>query len=276
MRARHPWEIARAACILDLIQGMDFELVADIGAGDLYFAQELHRRHPGRLIAVDTGYGYPTERDGILLLNSLSQLGNQSLDMVLLMDVLEHVPDDRQLLEEVLRKVKPGGHVLITVPAFPFLFWAHDRVRGHFRRYRRRQLHALLRGLQAERMLSFYFFAAPFLFSAHDRVRGHFRRYRRRQLHALLRGLQAERMLSFYFFAAPFLVRCLQRLLPRLARRRRARGIAAWRLGEDHLITRGLVALLRADFSLGRRLAEVGIPWPGLSICLIIRKRSAS
>lgn len=163
MRARHPWEIARAACILDLIQGMDFALVADIGAGDLYFARELHRRHPGRLIAVDTGYGYPTERDGILLLNSLSQLGNQSLDMVLLMDVLEHVQDDRELLEDVLRKVKPGGYLLITVPAFPFLFSAHDRVRGHFRRYRRRQLHALLRGLQAERVLSFYFFAAPFL-----------------------------------------------------------------------------------------------------------------
>jgi len=231
---RHPWELARAACILGLIEQRDFEAVADIGAGDLYFAREVLRRHPGRILAVDKGYGCAAELDGILLLNSLSDVGDNSLDLAFPMDVLEHEQDDRRFLEEVFRKVKLGGRLIITVPAYPFLF------------------------------------------SAHDRFPGHFRRYRRRQLHTLLRGLETEHVQSFHFFTALFLLRCLQLLLPKRRRGPLAQGIAAWTLGEDHFITRCLVALLKADFGLGRRMAEVGIPWPGLSICLLIRKRSAS
>jgi SAM-dependent methyltransferase len=231
---RHPWEIARAACILGLIGSGDFETVADFGAGDLYFARELSRRYPARTLAVDRGYERATELEGIRLRNSLSDVGDGSLDLAFLMDVLEHEQDDRRFLEDAFRKVKPGGRLVVTVPAYPCLFSAHDRSLGHLRRYRRCQFYTLLRDLEVE---------------------------------------QAQ---SFHFFTLPLLLRCLQLLLPKRGRRPSAEGIAAWRLGGDHFITRWLIALLKADFGHGRRLAEVGIPWPGLSICLIIRKRSAS
>jgi len=231
---RHPWELARAACILGLIEQRDFEAVADIGAGDLYFAREVLRRHPERMIAVDTGYERAAEIDGILLLNHLSEVADGSLDLAFLMDVLEHEQDDRGFLGEAFRKLKPGGRLVITVPAFEFLF------------------------------------------SAHDVFLGHFRRYRRRQLHDLQRGLDAELVQSFYFFASLFLLRCLQVLFAKSRLRTFGKGVSGWTSAKDHPMTRCLVALLKADFALGRRLALSGIHLPGLSICLIIRKRSAS
>ena len=106
---RHPWEVARAACLLALVADGDFTTVADIGAGDLYFAREFLKQHPGRLIAVDKGYEHVAELDGILLRKSLSDVADNSLDLAFLMDVLEHVQDDRGVLEEALRKFKPRG-----------------------------------------------------------------------------------------------------------------------------------------------------------------------
>ena len=229
---RHPWEVARAACILGLIGDRDFGTVADIGAGDLYFAGELLRRHPGRLIAVDKGYERVAELDGILLRKSLSDVADNSLDLAFLMDVLEHEQDDRGFLEEALRTLKPGGQLVITVPAYPFLF------------------------------------------SAHDVFLGHCKRYHRSQLHDLLRGLETERVQSFYFFTSLFLLRCVQVLLAKFRLRTFGKGVSGWTLAGSHPVTRCLVAMLRADFALGRRLASGGIHLPGLSICLIIRKRS--
>lgn len=231
---RHPWEVARAICILGLIEDRDFGTVADIGAGDLYFAGELLKRHPGRLIAVDKGYQRIAEQNGILLLSSLSDVADNSLDLAFLMDVLEHAQDDRGVLEEALRKLKPGGRLVITVPAYQFLF------------------------------------------SAHDVMLGHCRRYRRSQLKDLLHGFDAELVQSFYFFASLFLLRCLQVLFAKALIRIFGTGISGWTFTTDHLITRGLVALLKADFTLERWLARNGVHLPGLSICLIIRKKSVS
>jgi len=160
---RHPWELARAACILGLLPPGGLGRVGDIGAGDLYFARELLKRGPSRLAAVDPGYPRAEERDGIALYPSLGQLADGSLELAFLMDVLEHEPDDRRLLEEALRTLAPGGRLVVTVPAFGFLFSAHDAFLGHLRRYRRRTLQGLLRGLDAEPAELFHFFTTLFL-----------------------------------------------------------------------------------------------------------------
>ena len=63
-----------------------------------------------------------------------------SQDLISLFDVLEHTPDDGPVLTEVLRALRPGGHVVVSVPAYQFLYANNDRVAHHFRRYTRGDL----------------------------------------------------------------------------------------------------------------------------------------
>ncbi len=87
---------------------------------------------------------------------SLSQPGDQA-HVYLLMDILEHVPDDFLLLSQVLSAVPPGAHVLITVPAGQTLWSAHDVSFGHYRRYDRARFERLWAGLPIEpRLVSYY------------------------------------------------------------------------------------------------------------------------
>ena len=63
---------------------------------------------------------------------------------VTLLDVLEHISDDRATLEAVHKLLVPEGQLLMTVPAFPFLWGAHDVAHHHQRRYRAKGLRQLL------------------------------------------------------------------------------------------------------------------------------------
>ncbi|MEQ9641497.1 MAG: class I SAM-dependent methyltransferase [Alphaproteobacteria bacterium] len=67
-----------------------------------------------------------------------------SFDLVVMLDVLEHVPDDAGSLAAALRMVKPGGRLLLTVPGYPFLWSAHDEAHHHLRRYAWRDLVKLI------------------------------------------------------------------------------------------------------------------------------------
>ena len=76
-------------------------------------------------------------------------------DVVLLMDVIEHVEDDFELLSRVLGPLRAGAHVLITVPADPQLWSPHDESFGHWRRYEAQRLRLTWQGLPVtERLLS--------------------------------------------------------------------------------------------------------------------------
>jgi SAM-dependent methyltransferase len=63
-----------------------------------------------------------------------------SFDLITCLDVIEHTPDDRQTLAELYRVCRPGGFLLVTVPAHQFLWSAHDVYNHHYRRYSRRRL----------------------------------------------------------------------------------------------------------------------------------------
>lgn len=74
-------------------------------------------------------------------------------DLVLLMDVLEHVEDDYAFLSGVLARLEPGAHVLVTVPADPALWSAHDEASCHWRRYEEERLRGVWEGLPVETRL---------------------------------------------------------------------------------------------------------------------------
>jgi SAM-dependent methyltransferase len=78
-------------------------------------------------------------------------------DLVTCLDVIEHTPDDRVTLSELRRVCKPGGWLLVTVPAYQALWSLHDDANHHFRRYNRPTLRAAAEesGWQLRRMTSF-------------------------------------------------------------------------------------------------------------------------
>ncbi len=63
--------------------------------------------------------------------------GDASYDVVIASDVIEHIKDDITALKNLWSFVRPGGQLVITVPAFQFLYGKRDKAWGHFRRYDR-------------------------------------------------------------------------------------------------------------------------------------------
>lgn len=77
-----------------------------------------------------------------------------SFDLVTALDVIEHLDDDTAGLREMRRVLRPGGRVLLFVPAFMFLWGVQDDVSHHRRRYRLPQLRSVVQaaGFEVERM----------------------------------------------------------------------------------------------------------------------------
>ncbi|GAB7140312.1 hypothetical protein RsTz2092_02600 [Deferribacterales bacterium RsTz2092] len=176
---RHPWELSRAECILGIIPQPSNTYIhttyihtyihtyADIGSGDNYFAKKLLDKTQGKVFAVDLAFPDAQRDDGgVICLNNIEKLEDKSIDCVLLMDVLEHVEDEGAFLKGVLNKLSDNGSVVITVPAWQFLWSPHDSFVGHFRRYRKGRLLRLLvdNNLIVEK--SHYFYTSLFVLSA--------------------------------------------------------------------------------------------------------------
>ena len=88
---------------------------------------------------------------------------SNSFDLIVAGDFLQSVSDDRTALRELLRVLKDGGLLCLTVPAYAFLWSEQDERRGHFRRYRTSELRRKLTtcGFQVQR--ASYFVTAPFV-----------------------------------------------------------------------------------------------------------------
>ena len=67
-----------------------------------------------------------------------------SYDTVVLLNVLEHIPDDHQALGDIYESLAPGGKMVLWVPAFEALYSKFDQRIGHYRRYRENELLALV------------------------------------------------------------------------------------------------------------------------------------
>jgi 2-polyprenyl-3-methyl-5-hydroxy-6-metoxy-1,4-benzoquinol methylase len=87
-------------------------------------------------------------------------------DLVLLMDVLEHVDDDVGLLKAYVDKVPSGSRFLMTVPAFQFLWSGHDDFLEHKRRYTLAQLETVARDAGLNVKQGTYYFGLVFPIAA--------------------------------------------------------------------------------------------------------------
>lgn len=83
---------------------------------------------------------------------------DDSLDLVTAFDVIEHIEDEPAALGELRRITRTGGHVILSVPAYPFMWSPDDDLAEHKRRYTRGVLDARLQstGFRVERISYFY------------------------------------------------------------------------------------------------------------------------
>jgi SAM-dependent methyltransferase len=160
---RHWWYRGRRRVLSAVLDGLELPREArllDAGCGS------------GRTLDMLAGYGAPAGTElNPLGVQASRQRGHDveqaavealpyaddSFDLVTCLDVIEHTDDDVKSLRELRRVTKPQGHLVVTVPAHPWLWSNHDVVNLHRRRYTRRSLRqaAESAGWQIDRMTGF-------------------------------------------------------------------------------------------------------------------------
>jgi SAM-dependent methyltransferase len=123
--------------------------VAEVGAGAGSFSTLLLETNMSSLVAFEPSHNmYPLLREALAgderarAVNGFFHGGNteERFDSILYVNVLEHVEDEVSELANARDWLDPNGHLLIFVPALPWLYSELDRQVGHFRRYRKRDL----------------------------------------------------------------------------------------------------------------------------------------
>lgn len=160
----HWYYRSKASALLDYVKKLNPQSVLDVGAGSGFFSKELLEKTEAKeALCIDTSY--PSERNELVAgkpVRYCTRSGPIDADLVLMMDVLEHVDSDIGLLSEYVDKVSSGAHFLVTVPAFSFLWSGHDVFLGHKRRYTLKEIEKVVEnsGLKVER--GSYFFGLVF------------------------------------------------------------------------------------------------------------------
>jgi SAM-dependent methyltransferase len=144
---KHWWFVGRRAVLRALARPLPEGPRLDVGCG---YRPGLDSAPDSRLtvgLDVDPArLANLSQRPGIAAVQGDSQrlpFADASFASVMMLDVLEHIEDDWLALAEAFRVLAPGGAALVTVPAFPSLWSAHDESEMHFRRYRRKELLSL-------------------------------------------------------------------------------------------------------------------------------------
>ncbi len=151
---RHPWEIARVDFflrVLDQHSLLDGGSWLDAGAGDAWFAMQLHGRLPAEATITCWDVHYTAEDLEALRerapggMDVVAARPSNRFDRVLMLDVIEHVDDDVGFVSGIVDDLLAAdGSVLVSVPAYESLYSSHDRALRHHRRYAPAGLHRVL------------------------------------------------------------------------------------------------------------------------------------
>jgi SAM-dependent methyltransferase len=158
LESRHWWFRAKRRIVLALLErslgrpgAAGPRRVCDVGCGCGMMLAELAARgcDVAGIDASDKAVEYCARR-GVRVIRGLLPDDAGRLpgrfDAVLMLDVLEHIERDRAALESALALLKGGGVLILTVPAFAWLWGRHDERHGHVRRYDLASLRKLLAG----------------------------------------------------------------------------------------------------------------------------------
>ena len=183
--SRHWWYLARREILADLIERRvalpENPRILEIGCGTGHNLVMLKRF--GRVDAIEidgAARAIASQRLGHAVMDAplpaLTGVEDRAYDLVALLEVLELVEVDRQALESIARKLKPGGRILIAVPAHPWMWSAHDVVNHHKRRYTKKTLRAVVAAAGLKLELLSWFNSLLFPLAAAARLAGKVRR----------------------------------------------------------------------------------------------------
>ncbi|MCS6829397.1 MAG: class I SAM-dependent methyltransferase [Armatimonadota bacterium] len=136
------WFVSRRELVDWLVRRLPLPLhpvIVDVGCGTGATAVQLQQY--GMVIGVDISplaLSWSRKRglDNLLLAAAERlPLAKESVDVIVATDILEHLDDDIAVLAEFYRTLKPGGYVVVTVPAYSILWSEHDLALMHRRRY---------------------------------------------------------------------------------------------------------------------------------------------
>lgn len=172
----HWWFAGRRAIASAMIEGLNLPSQAaifEIGAGTGGNLSMLMRYGQVRAVEPD-GFAraWAIRKTGVQVLNGHLPDGlpfsSERFDLVCLFDVLEHVEEDRASLRAIRQLLKPNGKVLLTVPAYRWLWSTHDNKHHHVRRYSRAGLIKLARatGYRLVKITFFNTFLLPVVIAA--------------------------------------------------------------------------------------------------------------
>ncbi len=149
LESRHWWFTARRSIIASLLKpllmGKPDPAILEAGCGSGGNLTMLRRFGKVDAFEYDTGARCAAEQKSGLDIRFGALPGNvpfsdKSYDLIGLFDVPEHVKDDEASLTALARRLGESGKILVTVPAFPFMWSKHDERHHHFRRYTRKSL----------------------------------------------------------------------------------------------------------------------------------------
>jgi SAM-dependent methyltransferase len=176
---RHWWYVARrevlAALIRRTVRPAKDAVILEVGCGTGHNLAML-----GRFGSVDALELDPEARKlakkrlGKSVLSAplpeMKGVPERHYDLVAALDVIEHLDDDRAAIESIARRLKPGGKLLMTVPAHQWMWSAHDVANHHQRRYSHAGLRRLFDGTPLRLDASGYFNSLLFPLAIADRI----------------------------------------------------------------------------------------------------------
>ncbi len=145
------WFDHRFHCISTLLKRYKVKSLLDIGGGNGQISHQLQERLKLECVLLEPGTDAISNAQGKniggLINSSLyeAELENESIEAIGMFDVLEHIENDHKFLAETNRILKSTGLIVLTVPAYQWLFSDFDREVGHFRRYSLSRLKTVLK-----------------------------------------------------------------------------------------------------------------------------------
>ena len=162
---KHWYYQSKAGAMLQLVNGLEFDSILDVGAGSGFFSKYVLQNTTAiEATCIDTGY---TEEITDFIAEKKQHfcrtVASSEAQLVLMMDVVEHIEDDISFIQNYVEKCPSGATFLVSVPAFNFLWSEHDVFLEHYRRYTIKSLRKVLESAGLEVTHSQYFFGAVFI-----------------------------------------------------------------------------------------------------------------
>lgn len=148
---KQPKLILRESCVHDISKSWPPGRFVEMGAGtghmtriflDRGFSGACHDLGDDSRQMMRESLAYAGER--MIVVDELNTLPESSFDYLLAFEVLEHIEHDADVLRQWVRHLRPGGRILVSVPAHQRKYGRSDQLVGHVRRYEKAALHALL------------------------------------------------------------------------------------------------------------------------------------